>query len=92
MLAAYFGNGFDEFELPVGDIESISKDRLFDALKNATRETKTKDAYDKGGHSFQILAKLDADKVIAASPHAAKLLEAIKSRSDKERSSCEPWI
>ena len=82
-LAAYFGNGFNVSSLPVGDIESLSKDRLFDGLKNATREVKTegKRRYVKGDHSFQILAKLDATKVIAASPHATKLIEAIKKRS-----------
>ena len=87
-LTAYFGNGFNASKLPalpevngVRDIEAIAKAQIFESLKQATRETKTKGRYDKGEHSFQILAKLDAGKVTAASPHAAGLIQAIKSRS-----------
>ena len=87
-LTAYFGNGFNASKLPaiaevngVRDIEAIAKAQIFESLKQATRETKTKGRYDKGEHSFQILAKLDAGKLTAASPHAAGLIQAIKSRS-----------
>ena len=46
----------------------------------ATRKCKTKEHYLKGKHSFVLLGRIDPSKVIAASPHAKRLLDALKSR------------
>lgn len=81
-LKTYFGNGFNESKLPTSSkIDEVPKSRVFESLKQATRDTKTKGAYDKGEHSFRILEKLNADKVITASSHAAKLIEILKERT-----------
>jgi hypothetical protein len=70
-LAEFFGQGFSENALP-GErrIEQIPKNKVFDALNAATRGAKSKGVYSKGKHSFDLLAKIDADKVLAASKHA----------------------
>ena len=71
-VAAYFGEGFREGALlaPTRSIESIAKKDLFTALAAATRSTKTKGAYGKGAHSFDLLGRLDPALVRAASPWA----------------------
>ncbi|WP_224369172.1 DUF4276 family protein [Hyalangium versicolor] len=73
-LADYFGQGFQPSALPRNpNIEDIAKLTVFRALEAATRQTKTKGAYSKGGHSFAILARIDPNKVRRASPHAERL-------------------
>lgn len=77
-LASYFGQGFQESALPRNpNIEEIAKPRVFSALEAATRQTKTKGSYSKGGHSFAILAMIDANKVRRASPYAERLAAAL---------------
>lgn len=68
-LAKYFGNGFNENALPspTTNIEEIGKANVFDHLKRASKDTKTKRAYDKGSHSFNILERIDPALVRAAS-------------------------
>jgi hypothetical protein len=74
-LAKFFGHGFTERPLPANQaVEQIAKRTVFQALKMATRNSKTKGKYGKGEHSFEILAGLDPVKVRAASPHAERLL------------------
>jgi hypothetical protein len=60
-LREYFGQGFQESALPAaGRIpEDVGKLDLYNCLKQATRKTKTKGAYDKGKHSFKLLAIVD---------------------------------
>ncbi len=38
------------------NIEAISKESVLKALKDATRQTKTKGGYSKRDHSFELLA------------------------------------
>lgn len=77
-LAEFYGQGFQASALPGNrNIEAISKKDLFDALEAATRNTKTKGAYSKGRHSFQLLALVDPIKVRLASPHANRLAEVL---------------
>ena len=72
-LINYYGKGFNQNVLSQNtQIEAISKHDLFSALKNATKNT-TKGEYSKGGHSFEILYRLDANKVIASSVYAKQL-------------------
>lgn len=56
-------------------MEDISKKDVLDSLKAASRHCGKKGKYDKGQHSFEILASLDPEKVTAASPHAKRLIE-----------------
>lgn len=77
-LAAFYGQGFQASALPGNrHIEAISKKDLLDALEAATRNTKTKGAYSKGRHSFELLSMIDPNKVRLASPHANRLAEVL---------------
>lgn len=77
-LANYYGQDFNQNALPNNtNIEDISKKTLEDTLKKATRDV-SKGKYDKGRHSFEILSKIDAQKVIAKSPYAERLRDTLK--------------
>ena len=79
-LRTYFGQGFRENALPGNPrIETISKADVFKFLKLATRNTTTKGEYDKGKHSFEILAQIDPDKVCEAAPNAKRLIDFLKN-------------
>ena len=81
-LAAYYGNNFKQNALPARqDIENIAKNDILNGLKNATRSRVPKGEYGKGQHSFDILAQIDPAKVIAASPHAKRLVETLKEKA-----------
>ena len=81
-LGRYFGQGFRSNALPPNkSIESIPKKQLLDSLDKAAKET-AKKGYDKGSHSFKILARIDPDKVAEASPHAKDLLDALRRMLD----------
>lgn len=77
-LADYYGKDFNQNVLSKNThIENISKQDLYDTLNNATRNT-TKGSYSKGGHSFEILGKIDANKVIANSLYAKRLHDTLQ--------------
>ncbi len=81
-LAAYFGAGFKRNALSAREkIENIPKADVESGLKAATRHCRPKGKYDKGRHSFQILARLDPAKVAAASPHAKLLICTLKAKA-----------
>ena len=76
-LGKFYGQGFQESALPANpQIEDISKEDVRSGLNQATRQT-TKGPYNKGSHSFDILAKLDPAKVQEASPHAKRFIETL---------------
>lgn len=76
-LEEFYGQGYRGNALPQNpQIEQIAKDRVLDGLKDATRDT-SKREYNKGSHSFEILARLDPEKVQDASPHAKRFVEAL---------------
>lgn len=79
-LIRYFGDGFRESALPAPQraIEDIPKKDLEEALQEFARGSR-KGKYAKGRDSFALLSRLDAAKVLVASPHARKLVEALKS-------------
>ena len=80
-LAAYFGHGFNRNALPGGrDIEDVAKDDVLEGLKNATRQTK-KGEYGKGRHSFDMLERIDPANVMAASPHASRLVQIMREKA-----------
>ncbi len=77
-LAEYFGAGFNRNALPPRrDIENIPKTDLENGLQQATLLCK-KGQCRKGRHSFRILAELPPEKVTAASPHARRLVDALR--------------
>ena len=78
-LSKFFGQGFNSNQLPQNtNIESVSKEDIYQGLKNATAHCKTKAVYGKGEHSFKILRSIEPKKVRAASPWAARFMEKIK--------------
>ena len=80
-LASYFGKGFKEGSLPPQvEVESVSKSDIEAGLKMATRDCK-KRRYDKGSHSFGILAELDPDKVTGALPHAKRFINTLLNKT-----------
>ena len=79
-LARHFGNGFNGNALPAQrTIEDVAKADVERALRNSTKPSR-KGRYNKGRDSFALLRLLDAAKVIEASPHARRLIEAIAER------------
>lgn len=77
-LEAYFGARFRSASLPQRfDIENIPKRDVFSQLHSASRDSR-RGAYDKGSHSFDILAQIDPEKVIQRSPFARQLVKTLK--------------
>lgn len=79
-LTIFFGQGFESNRLPaVGNaVESIPKQTVYSSLAKATAHCKKKAQYGKGEHSFKLLAAIDANKVIKASPWAKRLVDELK--------------
>jgi len=79
-LAAFYGQGFNSSAFPgTTNIETIEKSRLENLLLQATRNT-TKETYHKIRHGTELLKKIDATKVRAASPHCDRLFRTLESR------------
>ncbi len=77
-LEKYYGQDFQETALPSNpQIEQVSKNDVLGGFRQATRGT-TKGRYDKGRHSFEILAKIDPEKVTDASRHARRFVETLQ--------------
>lgn len=80
-LSAYFGAGFRHKALSArADVENIPKADIENGLKAATKPSR-KGEYNKGGHSFAVLAALQPAKVAAASPHAARLIDTLQAKA-----------
>ena len=76
-LKEFYGQDYQDGALPQNSqIEQIAKQDVLDGLKQATSDT-GKRGYNKGSHSFEILAELDPEKVMNASPHAKRFIEAL---------------
>lgn len=79
-LQDFFGNQFKAGGLPGNqNIEAIGKQKLFEALRNATRHTQ-KGEYGKGSHSFKILENINPELVFSASPWAKRLRDTLESK------------
>lgn len=77
-LRSFYGPGFHENGLPGNpEVENVPKDEVLAGLTRATYKTR-KGAYDKGSHSFDILASLDPGKVESAAPYARRLLDTLR--------------
>ena len=75
----FFGQGFRRNAVPNrADVEKIPKRDLFTALDGATGACTAR--YRKGRLSFELLARLDPEKV-AASPYARRLIETLRRKA-----------
>lgn len=83
-IKKFFGQGFKENALPpvAGSIEEIPKQQVYDALARATKGCKTKASYSKGEHSFKLLARIDASKVVRVSPWAKRFVDELRKKMD----------
>lgn len=80
-LATYYGPEFSLGAIPSRtDVEDTPVDDLQKGLRQATRRCR-KGPYSKGKHSFEVLAKLDPQKVMAAARHAHRLIETLRRHS-----------
>jgi hypothetical protein len=74
-MTLFFGRGFNEKALPQRkNVEEVPKRDLYSGLAQASSGCKTKNAYDKGKHSFDLLCSIDPAKVAEASPWAHRFL------------------
>jgi len=81
-LEKYYGQGFKKDALPGRrNIENVSKEQLGEALKRATRDTKTKGRYDKC-HGFLLIGLVEPEKVRESSPYAARFFDALRAASE----------
>ena len=81
-LPVFFGRGFNRNALPGHrNIEEIAKADVLQGLKNATRQCQPKGEYGKGRHSFELLSQIDSASVLAASPHARRLVEILREKA-----------
>lgn len=87
-LEKYYGTKFKTSKLSdVANIESVSKDRVFSQLNEATRDCDDtrRNGYNKGRDSFKILMILDPTKVKDSSICAKRFLEQMKEIMDADR-------
>lgn len=83
-LKNYFGQGFKESALAPASSsapETLGKQQLYQTLAKATSNCKTKTPYDKGQHSFKILALIDPTKVLASAPWAHRFIQALRAQA-----------
>ena len=77
-LACFYDSGFRSSVIPQWpEIEEVPKGEVLSKLRQATSSTK-KGSYHKGRHSFEILGKLDPNKVMNASPHAMRFVDSLQ--------------
>ena len=75
-LESFFGTGFRSQSLPGNPrVEDVPKQDVLSGLEQATRGTESR--YNKGTHSFEVLAMLDPRKVMKASPRADRFIKSL---------------
>ena len=80
-LATYFDGGFHENRLPsTANLEDCPKERVLRSLHDASRDTR-KGGYDKGRHSFQILAVIDPEKIENCSAHGKRFFDTLREKA-----------
>jgi len=82
LLSSYFGQGFKPKKLPSHNLESIPKADLYKRLKAATSPSK-KGEYNKGAHSFDLLARIDPKKLQSACPSAKRFFDVLDKKCRK---------
>lgn len=81
-LAGFYGNGFKEKALPPTlPLEKATKSAVVSGLKMATKDT-SKGEYSKGKHSFELLAQIKPELVMAKSAWAKRFVDELKKRMD----------
>jgi hypothetical protein len=79
-LGGYYGEGFKSSSLPSNPkIEEIPKKDLMNGLAGATKGTK-KGPYHKTNHGFDLLERINPDRVRQASPRADDLIEFLRAK------------
>ena len=79
IVAEYFGRGFHDSSLARNPrVEQVPKADVLRSLERATRNTKKK-GYSKGAHAFQVLARLDPEKIENASPWAKRFFDHLRA-------------
>jgi Domain of unknown function (DUF4276) len=84
-IATFYRKDFKKTKLPKlgkGGVESISKQKVEQALKSATSQT-AKGTYHKTRHGFALLAIIEPDRVIAASEHASNFRDILDKWLDE---------
>ena len=77
-MESFYGQRFRRQALPANsNVERVAKQDVLDGLEQATRET-GKGQYNKGKHSFELLATLNPAKVREASAYADRLILALE--------------
>jgi Domain of unknown function (DUF4276) len=75
-LSNYFGNGFKATKLPKNtNLEAVSTDNVLVSLKAATKTVKSKGEYNKAAHSFDLLGRVDPDKLKKLCPSAKRFFD-----------------
>lgn len=78
LLSDYFGAGLRRSHLREWtDLESVSKDKILNALRNATAGCRR--PYSKGRASYELLGRLNPRKVEEKCPHGKALLDRLRS-------------
>ncbi|MHB9025235.1 MAG: DUF4276 family protein [Armatimonadota bacterium] len=78
LLRTHFTGNLIEHHLPAWqNLEAVSKVNILTALERATANCNV--PYQKGTLSFEILAKLDPNKVEVACPHARSFLQRLRA-------------
>ena len=78
-LIAYFPAMSANALLPDADLESRRKPDVTVALRNATRSS-SKGRYHKGNHSFDLLGRIQPEKLKNRLPHFRRFVETLKER------------
>ena len=77
-LADFYGSDFRSNAIPLWpEIEEVPKEDVLSNLRRATSGT-GKGSYRKRRHGFEILRKLDPNKVMNASPHASHFVTSLR--------------
>jgi hypothetical protein len=76
-LSSFYGQDFAARSLPANPIvEAVRKADILSALNRATRRTQ-KGEYHKTRHAFDLLARIDPEKVRRRAPHCQRLFDTI---------------
>lgn len=80
LLKSFYGTGFNEKAIPTTvDLADVDKPRLNAALKNATRNAKTKGEYHKTKHGLILVGKLDPGLLEQRAPHVGRLAAQLRT-------------
>lgn len=79
-MQTHFAKGFNKSALgKVRDVESVSKQAVYDILAKATKGCRSQ--YAKGRHSFAPIARLDPHKIAQRAPSARRIIECVRQLS-----------